>query len=198
MAIRTVSAQPSLRKYHQVPKKFILRALSVNHLCIDSHQLRVIQQAALCMCWNYPGCGADQIALWSDPIKRTPVCSQTKITGSGRKIERTTIWTMVWSWSGQRSTWFEKSDHRRIRAHLSLIMNGSSAIGSDRNCIWEHLSQIINGSSAIGSDQGQYRAPYFFLNLCFSIERCWLCQEATKKQRSDQRLILSPIAVTRK
>ena len=39
---------------------------------------------------------------------------------------------MVWSWSDQGSIWSEKSDHRRIRAHLSLVINGSSAIGSDQ------------------------------------------------------------------
>ena len=74
-----------------------------------------------------------RIALQSDPIECTPVCSQTEITGSGQKLERTTVWTMVWSWSGQRSIWSEKSDHRRIRVHLSLIINGSSAIGSDHS-----------------------------------------------------------------
>ena len=43
--------------------------------------------------------------------KRTPVCSQTEITGPGRKFERTKVWTMVWRWSDQRSVWSEKSDH---------------------------------------------------------------------------------------
>ena len=62
-----------------------------------------------------------QIGLLSDPVERTPVYSQTEITGSGRKFERTTLWTMVWRWSDQRSIWSEKSDHRRIRAHLGLI-----------------------------------------------------------------------------
>ena len=81
-----------------------------------------------------------QTALWSDPIEPTPVCSQTEITGSGRRFERTRVWTMVWNWSGQRSIWSEKSDHRRIRAHLSLIINGSSATGSDRKRIREMLA----------------------------------------------------------
>ena len=64
---------------------------------------------------------------------------------------------MVWSWSGQKSVWSEKSGHRRIRAHLSLIRNSSSAIGSDRKRIGVHFSLIINGSSAIGSDQKCFR-----------------------------------------
>ena len=62
-----------------------------------------------------------QIGLWSDPVERTPMCSQTKITGSGRKFERSTVWSMVWRWSDQRSIWSEESDHRQIRAHLVLI-----------------------------------------------------------------------------
>ena len=66
----------------------------------------------------------------------------TKITGSGRKLERTTVWTMVWSWSGQRSVRSEKPDHRRIRANLSLIINGSSAIGSDQKCFSTQLGLI--------------------------------------------------------
>ena len=83
-----------------------------------------------------------QIALWSDPIKRTPVCSQTKITGSGRKFERITVWTMVWSSSDQESIWSEKSDHRRIRAHLSLIINDSRAIGYNQKCFWTQSGLI--------------------------------------------------------
>ena len=37
-----------------------------------------------------------QIELWSEPVERTPVCSQSEITGSFRKFERTTVWTMFW------------------------------------------------------------------------------------------------------
>ena len=109
-------------------------------------------------------------------IERTPLCSRTEITDSGRKFERTTVWTMVWSSSDQRSIWSEKSDHRRIRAHLSLIINGSGAIGSNQKCIRAHLSLIINDSSAIGSDQKYFRTqlrlikdpfehPIFFIFL---------------------------------
>ena len=113
------------------------------------------------------------IALWSDPIESTPVCSQTEITGSGRKFEHSTIWTMVWSWSGQISNWSEKSDLRRIRAHLSLIINRferswvwsethSSALEPDhkrfeRNWVWSEMF-----SNAVVSDQGPFRGPYFF------------------------------------
>ena len=46
-------------------------------------------------------------------------------------------------WSGVKLS--EKSDHRRIRVHLSLI---------------------INGSSSIGSDQGSFRLIYFLFS-CF-------------------------------
>ena len=94
-----------------------------------------------------------QISLWSDPIERTSVFSQTEITGSGRKFEHTTGWTMFWNWIVQRSIWSEKSDHRCIRAHLSMIINGSSAIGSDQKRIQAHLSLIINCSSPIVSEQ---------------------------------------------
>ena len=83
-----------------------------------------------------------QIALRSDPIERTPACSQTEITGSGQKFERTTVWTMVWSRSGRRSIWSEKSRRRRIRAHLSLIKNGSSVNGSDQKCYQTQLGMI--------------------------------------------------------
>ena len=37
-----------------------------------------------------------QTELWSDPIGRTPLRSQTEITGSGKRFERTIVWTMVW------------------------------------------------------------------------------------------------------
>ena len=73
----------------------------------------------------------------------------------------------------------------------------SSAIESDHNLFertWVGSEMFLN---AIGSDQGQFRAPYFFIFFLFT-ERCWLCQEATIKQRSDQRLIWSPIAPIRK
>ena len=78
------------------------------------------------------------------------LCSQTESTGSGPKFECTIVWAMVWSWSDQRSIWSDKSDHRRIRAQLSLIINRSSAIGSDQKCfrtllalIRDHLERLI-------------------------------------------------------
>ena len=61
-----------------------------------------------------------------------------------------------------------------IRAHLSLIINSSSAIVSDQKRIRAHLSLIINGLSAIGSEQkcfwtqlglirDHFGTPYFFI-----------------------------------
>ena len=97
-----------------------------------------------------------QVALWSDPIERTPVCSQTEITGSGRKFERTKVRTMVWSWSVQRSNWSEKSDNKRIWAHMSVIINGLSAIGSDQKYFWTQLCLIGN----------HFERPIFLL-FCF-------------------------------
>ena len=82
------------------------------------------------------------IALWSNPIERSPVCFQTEITRSGWKFERITVWTLVWSWSGQRSIWSEKSDHRRIRQHLSLIISGTSANGYEQKCFRMQLGLI--------------------------------------------------------
>ena len=93
-----------------------------------------------------------QIGLRSDPVERTPVCSQTEVTGSGRKFERTTVWSMIWRWSDQRSIWSEKSDHRRIRAHLGLIR-------ADFERTWV-CSEMF--SNAVLSDQGPFRAHYFF------------------------------------
>ena len=117
-----------------------------------------------------------QIDFWSDPVERTPVCSQTEITGSFRKFERTT----VWSWSGDGL----------IRGHFglkSLIIGGfertwvwseaiSSAIGSDHKCLQTQLGLI----------RDHFERIIFFI---FFTEGCWLCQEAAKKQLSDQRLI---------
>ena len=119
-----------------------------------------------------------QIALKSDPTERTPACSQTEITGSGRKFERTTVSTMVWIRSGRRSIWSEKSHHKRIRAHLSLIINCSGAIGSDRKRIRVHLSLIINGSSVNWSDQKCYQTQLglirgHFERFIFSIFFHW-------------------------
>ena len=68
--------------------------------------------------------------------------SQIKITGSGQKFERTTVWTMVWRWSDQSSFWSEESDHRRIRAHLGLIITSSSALVSDQKCFRTQLGLI--------------------------------------------------------
>ena len=83
-----------------------------------------------------------QIDFWSDSVERTPVCSQTEITGSFRKFERIT----VWSWFGDGL----------IRGHFglkSLIIGGfertfvwseatSSAIGSDHKCLQTQLGLI--------------------------------------------------------
>ena len=80
---------------------------------------------------------------------------------------------MVWS----EVILVSKSDHRRIRAHLRLIINGSSAIGSDQKCFWTQLGLI----------RDHFKGLFFI--FCFFTERCWLCHEATIKQRSDQRLI---------
>ena len=104
-----------------------------------------------------------QVGLWSDPVERTPVCSQTKITGSGRKFESIRVWTMVWRWSDQRSIWSEKSDHGRFKRTWVWSEATSSAIGSNHNLfertwVW---SEIF--SSLIESDQGPFRAPLFFI-----------------------------------
>ena len=70
----------------------------------------------------------------------------------------------------------------------------SSAIGSDHNLFertWVWSEMFLN---AIGSAQEQFRAPYFFIFfVVFSLR-----DAATIKQRSDQRLIWSPIAPIRK
>ena len=34
-----------------------------------------------------------QICLWSDPVERTPVCSQAEITGSGRSALQSGRWS---------------------------------------------------------------------------------------------------------
>ena len=67
-------------------------------------------------------------------VERTPVCTQTEITGSGRNFERATVCTMVRRWSDQKSIWSEKSNQRRLRAQLGLIITSSSALGFDQNC----------------------------------------------------------------
>ena len=124
------------------------------------------------------------IALWSDPIKRTLVRSQTEITGSGRNFERNTVCTMFWSWSDQGSIWSEKSDHRRILE--------SDHKRFERNGVWSEMF-----SSAIESDQGPFRVPIFFIFLVFY----WAMlaqQKTTIKQSSDQRLFYILIALIRK
>ena len=126
-----------------------------------------------------------EIGLRSDAVERTTVCSQTEITGSGRKFERTTVWTMVWRWSDQRWFWSEKSGpwsgNGLIRGQFglkSLIIGGferiwvwseatSSAIGSDitySSALWSdqrhlraQLGLTITSSSALGSDQKCFR-----------------------------------------
>ena len=127
-----------------------------------------------------------QIGLWSDPVERTPLCSQTEITGSGRKFERTTVWTIVWTWSDKRSIWSDKSDHRRIRAHLGLIRTNF-----ERNWVWSEMF-----SNAIWSDQVPFWAPFFI--FCFfywkmlalsrgNNKAAFWSQTQPKSNRSDQK-----------
>ena len=71
----------------------------------------------------------------------------------------------TWVWTGADLSALE-FDHNQMRAHLSLIINGSSAPESDhkrfeRNRVWSwtvraHLSLIINGSSAPESDHKRF------------------------------------------
>ena len=126
------------------------------------------------------------------------MCSQTENTGSERKFERTTVWTMVWRWSDQRSIWSEKSDQRQFRVQVGLIITSSSALWSDQRRLRAQLGLIITSLSALGSDQKCFRTHLGLIRdhlerlifFCFFFaERIWLCQEATIKQRSDQRLI---------
>ena len=115
-----------------------------------------------------------QIGLWSDPVERTPMCSQTEITGSGRKLKA--LQSGRWSGFGL------------IRGQFGLIITSSSARGSDQKCFRTQLGLI----------RDNFEGLLFFFFLFFFTERCWLCQEATIKQRSDQRPIWSPIALIRK
>ena len=86
-----------------------------------------------------------------------PSRAHAKITGSGRKFDRTTVWTMVWRWSDQRSIWSEKSDHRRIRAQLGLIITSSSALRSDQKRFRTPLAQI----------RDHFERIMFFSFFCF-------------------------------
>ena len=115
-----------------------------------------------------------QIGLWSDPVERTSVCSQTEITGSGRKFERTTVWSMVWRWSDQSSFWSEESGpwsgDGLIRGQLglkSLIIGRfertrvwseatSSAIWCDHNLFERTLVWSEAASSAIWCDHNLF------------------------------------------
>ena len=93
-----------------------------------------------------------QIDFWSDPVERTPMCSQTEIAGSFRKFERTT----VWSWSGDGL----------IRGHFglkSLIIGGF-----ERTWVW---SEAI--SNAIGSDHRRIRAHFCLIRGDFESNWIW-------------------------
>ena len=94
-----------------------------------------------------------QIELWSDPIERTPLCSQTEITGSGKRFERTIVWTMVWFRSDQRSIRSGRSDHS-----LYSLDHG---LGS----VWSEVNWVL---------KFWFRVHFFFQFFCFLLR---LCQE---------------------
>ena len=130
-----------------------------------------------------------QIELWSDPIERTPLCSQTEITGSGKRFERTIVWTMVWFWSDQRSVRSGRSDHS-----LYSLDHGLGSVWSEVNSVWKVWSQSLQSGpwSGFGLIRGQFGLEGLIssaLFFHFFIDGCWLCQYAAIKQRSDQRLI---------
>ena len=133
------------------------------------------------------------------------MCSQTEITRSGWKFERTTVWTMVWRWSDQRLFGCEKSgpwsedDLIRIQIGLKSLIIGwfegtwvwseanSSAIGSDHNLfertwIW---SEAI--SSAFGSYHNLFERILIWSEATSSaivshhslFERIWIWSKAT-------------------
>ena len=79
-----------------------------------------------------------QIELWSDPIERTPLCSQTGITGSGKRFERTIVWTMVWFLSDQKSIRSARSDHS-----LYSLDHGLGSVWSEVNSVWKVWSQSL-------------------------------------------------------
>ena len=106
-----------------------------------------------------------QIALWSDPMKRTPVCLRTKITGSGRKFERTTVGTVVCV--GLMRGQFDLKNLIVGVFECIWACNGSSAIGSDQERIRAHLSLIA--SYSIGC--------YWVLSERYAIVRNWVLSE---------------------
>ena len=136
-----------------------------------------------------------QIDFWSDPVERTPLQG---LFGSSSALRSDHDLEMVWSevilvwkvWSKADSSALG-SDQRQFRAQLGLIIGGfqrnfvwseaiSSAIGSDHKCLQTQLGLI----------RDHFERIIFFIFFCFFFtERCWLCQEAAKKQLSDQRLI---------
>ena len=150
-----------------------------------------------------------QIGLWSDPVERSPVCSQPKLQG----LERSSSALQSGRWSGDglirgrfglknliiggfERTWvLSEATSREIGSDLNLFERTFvwseatlSAIGSDLNLfertwVWSEMF-----SNAIGSDQGPFRGHFFHFFVFFT-QRCWLCPEAAIKQRSDQRLI---------
>ena len=97
--------------------------------------------------------------------------------------------------------WTEAPAHYSLNHDLVLVWSEvnlvwkvwsqaySSVLESDhklfeRNWVWSEMF-----SNAIVSGQWPFWAPYFFHFFVFFTDRWWLCQEATIKQRSDQRLI---------
>ena len=91
-----------------------------------------------------------QIELWSDPIDRTSLCSKTEITGSGKRFERTIVWTMVWFRSDQRSIRSGRSDHS-----LYSLDHGLGLVWSEVNSVWK----------------AWFRVHYFFNFFCFFLLR---------------------------
>ena len=87
-----------------------------------------------------------------------PCVPRPKLQGLFGSSSAIFVWTMVWRWSDHRSLWSEKSDHRRIRAHLGLIITSSSALLSDQRRLRAQLGLIITSSSALLSDQRRLRA----------------------------------------
>ena len=113
-----------------------------------------------------------QIELWSDTIERTPLCSQAEITGSWKAVRahNSLDYSIVWT-----------SDYGLIRGQFRL--NGLIIVFIVWTMVWVRSDQ-----RSIRPGRSDFEC-IIFSNFLFFIEGCWLCQEATIKQRSDQRLI---------
>ena len=146
-----------------------------------------------------------QIYSWSDTVERTPVCSQTKTTGSGRNFEGTTVWTMVWRWSDQWSIWSQKSgpwsgdglisgkfglkilivgefERTWVWAEANLSAYGSDKDHSERRIVWswplrKQLSLIIVWLKGLGNGLN--------LSLENGLEMVW--SELLQSGKFDQR-----------